>query len=92
MDAGPGGKPVHILGGETDDVNHFENKLDGGEFFQAETSSGVPILYRTWRRNGSLGDVPHKKGDRMRTWQVMQELGLHSYRMSKNPLYTVRAV
>ena len=76
------------IGGPSDDVNAFDNRPDGGEFRVIESESGQRVKLRAWRRNGAVDGVPHKRGETMRTWQLIQELGLHSYRMSKNPVYS----
>jgi len=76
-----------MIGGPDDTVNVFERKLHCGEFQETTSADGERIQERVWRRTGACEGVPHKKGDPMMTWQVMQELGLHSYRMDLNPVY-----
>lgn len=75
------------IGGPADDVNAFDNRPEGGEFRVIESESGQRLKLRAWRRSGAVDGVPHKRGETMRTWQLIQELGLYSYRMSKNPVY-----
>ena len=77
-----------MVGGEHDDVNLFGRKLHGGEFRDSKhPETGQFIQRRVWTRTGVLNGVKHHRGKPMRTWQVLQELGLYSYRLDHNPEY-----
>lgn len=48
---------------------------------------GVDYKVKTWRNTGTLDGVSHAAGTLMRTWQVIQETGLHTYNIMANPKY-----
>lgn len=66
-----------------------EQSVEGGWILESQ-ADGRQILSKVWLDQRVIDGVPHDAGDRKRTWEVIRDSELYSYRMEKNPTYAVR--
>ena len=52
---------------------------------------GGSWLVKQWIHDGTVNGVPHNRHDLKRSWEVIRDSSIHSYRMEHNPTYRVRA-
>lgn len=64
----------------------------GGRWNVVTLPNSTRIRVRQWVKAGKKGGVPHARGDRMKTWQVVQENTLHTFDVMKNKTYRVGSV
>ena len=61
-----------------------EKEKAAGWFYDNDRM-GNRTLYRKFPQNVMVNGMPHREGEKMKTWQEM--IGIHSYRIMQNPHY-----
>ena len=51
---------------------------------------GCLWICKVWTDTGTVDGVKHYEGQRKRTWEVLRDEGVHSYRIEENENYKVR--
>ena len=69
-------------------------KLEFTQGWRIEDRDGLPVLRKVWtvsrEYDNDLFGRSHVKGDYKRTWEVVNDAGIHTYAMHANPEYLVR--
>lgn len=63
---------------------HGSEEADGWRIVELDRRQ---FKYKEWRTSGEIEGVPHSKGDKKRTWEVIRDAGLASYNITQNPTY-----